>query len=248
METDEELIKEEQGDNEETNRTKTKGKREIKENVTIVTSFADDTRVSRKISREEDREKFQRHLNMIYRWAERNKMVFNAGKFEQIAHGRKKEDAISYKNPEGKDIEVKRTIRDLGVWATNDLMFKEHIDKKVKLGKVASAEIMTSFGIREKETMLLLYKAHVRPHFDYGSVIWSPTEKQDIRKIERVQAAYTKKIKGMENLDYYERLEQLNLHSMERRRDRYYVIYAWQQIRGKKENVMGLELNERGQE
>ena len=246
MEEDEELRKVEQGDSEETNRRKPKEKREIKENVTIVTSFADDTRVSRKISGEEDRVKFQRHLNMIYRWAERNKMVFNAGKFEQIAHGRKKEDALSYKNPEGKDIEVKRTIKDLGVWATNDLMFKEHIDKKVKLGKVASAEIMTSFGIRERETMLLLYKAHVRPHFDYGSVIWSPTERQDIRKIERVQAAYTKKIKGMENLDYYERLEQLNLHSMERRRDRYYVIYAWQQIRGKKENVMGLELNERG--
>merc|ERR1711874_921074 len=111
---------------------KTKGKREIKENVTIVRSFADDTRVSRKISGKKDKDKFQRHLNMIYRWAERNKMVLNAGKFEQVVHGKSKEDAIPYKNPEGKDI-------------------------KVKLGKIASAEIMTSFGIREKETMLLSY-------------------------------------------------------------------------------------------
>jgi len=233
VEEDEKLKKEAQGDNDEArNIVKTKGKREIKEKVTIVRSFADDTRVSRKISGKEDKDKFQRHLNMIYRWAERNKMVFNAGKFEQVVHGKSKEDAIPYKNPEGKDIEIKKSVRDLGIWATNDLMFREHKDKKVKLGKIASAEIMTSFGIREKETMLLLYKAHVRPHFEYGSVIWSPTEKQDIRKIERVQAAYTKKIRGMENLSYYKRLKELHIYSMERRRDRYYVIYAWQQRRG----------------
>ena len=51
VEEDEKLRKEAQGDNgdEIRNTMKTKGKREIKENVTIVRSFAEDTRVSRKI-------------------------------------------------------------------------------------------------------------------------------------------------------------------------------------------------------
>ena len=48
---------------------------------------------------------------MIHRCSERNKMVFNAGKFEQISYRRKKEDALSYKNPEGKDIEIMKKLR-----------------------------------------------------------------------------------------------------------------------------------------
>ena len=50
----------------------------------------------------------------------------------------------------------------------------------------------------------------------------------------------------MEGLDYHERLKKLNMYSLERRRERYFIIYGWQQIEGLKENVMNLKTNWRG--
>ena len=44
----------------------------------------------------------------------------------------------------------------------------------------------------------------------------------------------------MEELDYHERLKKLNLYSLERRRERYLIIYGWQQLEGKRENVLRL--------
>ena len=47
----------------------------------------------------------------------------------------------------------------------------------------------------------------------------------------------------MESLDYHERLRMINMFSLERRRDRYRIIYWWQQIEGIKENIMKLRIN-----
>merc|ERR1711972_584068 len=54
----------------------------------ILRSFADDTRVNKKVICNEDKEQMQEDLEIIYKWAEENKMKFNANKFEQIAHGK----------------------------------------------------------------------------------------------------------------------------------------------------------------
>ena len=52
----------------------------------ILRSFADDTRVSKKIICNEDKQLMQEDLKSIYNWAKNNKMQFNAGKFEQIVN------------------------------------------------------------------------------------------------------------------------------------------------------------------
>ena len=46
-------------------------------------------------------------------------------------------------------------------------------------------------------------------------------------------------------MNYHERLKKLNIYSLERRRDRYLIIYGWQQIEGIKENILKLEVSER---
>ena len=50
----------------------------------------------------------------------------------------------------------------------------------------------------------------------------------------------------MEGLDYHERLKKLNMYSLKRRRDRYLIIYGWQQIENIKENVLKLKTSWRG--
>ena len=66
-------------------------------------------------------------------------------------------------------------------------------------------------------------------------------EKEDIDKLERVQKNFTSKIEGLEKLNYHQRLKRLKMYSMERRRERYLVINAWQQIENEKENILKLE-------
>ena len=208
----------------------------------IVRSFADDTRVSKEIVSEKDKEILQRALLKIYTWADDNKMQFNSEKFEQISHG--KVDTVSqgnYNGPDGNVIQYKHTIKDLGITISDDTGFKEHIDKIVVSCKIMSGYIFRSLMTRDRKPMLLLMKAYIRSKVEYCNAVYFPYKKQDIAKIENIQRSFTAKIDGLENLDYWERLKELDLYSLERRRERYMIIYAWQQLEGQAENILNLE-------
>ena len=110
---------------------------EIKES--IVRCFADDTRTSKIIRNNEDRQKMQDDLNKIYRWAEENMMEFNIDKFEQITHGETNGiDVLPYKNPTGDDIVSDNTIKDLGLICNNNLQLKEHLNYITMISKIMS--------------------------------------------------------------------------------------------------------------
>ena len=71
----------------------------------IVGLFADDTRVSGKITTKEDEDMLQQDLDMIYRWAEENLMEFNENKFEKMSHGKISDiEEGLYRTGSGKEI------------------------------------------------------------------------------------------------------------------------------------------------
>ncbi len=51
-------------------------------------------------------------------------------------------------------------------------------------------------------------------------MVWSPRLKKDIRKLERIQRAATKLPESLRDYTYEERLERLDLTTLERRRER----------------------------
>ena len=216
---------------------------DIDENVkaSIVRCFADDTRTSKKIEKEEDIILMQKDLESIYEWAEKNLMKFNTDKFEQITHGETAGVQIEpYKNPEGDEIISDRTIKDLGVTCNNDLKFKEHIDEIVTRSKIMSGMVLRTFITRDEGPMLQLFNSYIRSRLEYCSIVWSPTCQGDINKVERIQKSFTSRIEGMENKNYHQRLKALHLYSLERRRERYLIINAWEQIEGRRENILNL--------
>lgn len=51
-----------------------------------------------------------------------------------------------------------------------------------------------------------------------------------IRKLEAVQRTFTARMTGMRNMNYRDRLKHLKLYSLERRRERYFIICIWEII------------------
>ena len=85
--------------------------------------------------------------------------------------------------------------------------------------------------------MVTLWKSLVLCHLDYCSQLWSPSNIGSIQSLELLQKAFVNRIEGMSCLNYWEQLRALRLQSLERRRERYRIIYTWRIIEGQVPNL-----------
>ena len=80
--------------------------------------------------------------------------------------------------------------------------------------------ILRHINGRTEDILVPLFVGLVRPIIEYANPVWSPMYRKDINRIEKVQQNFTKRISGLNHLSYPERLERLNLLSLEFRRAR----------------------------
>ena len=136
-------------------------------------------------------------------------MELNDIKFELLRYGPNQliKQESSYTTPTGKVIETKETVKDLGVYMSNDCLFKVQINNVIEKAKNIISWILRSFRSRTYKTMMTLYKSLVIPIIEYCSVLWSPKATGLIQKLESIQWSFLRKIKGSHGKNYWECLK-----------------------------------------
>ena len=111
-----------------------------------------------------------RWMIIDHEWPKKWQMPFNLDKCKimHIGHKNKNEKYELL----GKEIESVQQEKDLGVVITNDLKSSNQCIEAVKKAQKLLGYIKRQFRTRNKETILTLYNALVRPHLEYAVQFW----------------------------------------------------------------------------
>ncbi|KAK4807444.1 hypothetical protein QYF61_001995 [Mycteria americana] len=167
-----------------------------------LSQFADDTKLGGSVDLLEGRKALQRDLDRLDPWAQANCMGFNKAKC-WVLH-------LGHSNP-------------MQCYRLGKSGWKAARQRRTWGSRVAS---------RSRAVTVPLDWALVRPHLECCVQCWAPHSQRDIEGLERVQRRATELGKGLEHKADGERLRELGLFSLEKRRLRGDLLALYNNLKG----------------
>ncbi|PKU45350.1 reverse hypothetical protein [Limosa lapponica baueri] len=184
-----------------------------------LSKFAEDTKLCGVVDTLYGRDAIQRALDRLERWACVNLIKFNQAKYnvQHMGHGNPRH---KYRLG-GEWLESSPEEKDLGVLVDEKLDMRwQCVLAAQKVNRILGC-IKRSVASRSREVILPLYSALIRPHLEYCVQLWSPQHRKDrdlLDLLEQVQQRSTKIIRGLEHFSFEDRLIELGLFSLEKKK------------------------------
>ena len=186
--------------------------------------YADDLKIWTPVASLHQALELQQSLDKLVEWSTLWELPINSRKCAVLPVGTS--TPLHPYSLGGVPLNIVEQIKDLGIIVSADFKSILETNRKVAVSSRVLAMLRRAFSCWTPDIFRKLFTSFVRPLLEYGQPAFFPMTKGECDRLESVQRRGTRWIPALRGLTYPERLEHLDLFSLDYRRRRGDLIFT----------------------